>query len=261
MSRTVAVLQSNYLPWKGYFDIIHDVDLFIFYDDVQYTKNDWRNRNKVKVPGGTAWITVPVGQALDRRICDVQINDHRWQEKHWRTWRQYYGQTPHFDLCEDFLREIYVERRWRSLSELNQQLIVAIARNFLRITTQFADSRDFPVAGRRLDRLLGLLRAAGATRYVSGPAASGYIDPERFSAAGIELIFKSYDGYPEYPQRFPPFEHSVSILDVVCNMGLDSSFYVWGWRAAASVPVPTPLSVGRADASAPQTHRSRSDSG
>ena len=101
---TVAVLQSNYLPWKGYFDIIHDADLFIFYDDVQYTKNDWRNRNKVKVPGGSAWITVPVGPALDRRICDVQIPEHRWQQKHWKTLQQYYGPAPHFRSYDNFLR-------------------------------------------------------------------------------------------------------------------------------------------------------------
>ena len=230
MSRTVAVLQSNYLPWKGYFDIIRDADLFIFYDDVQFTKNDWRNRNKVKVPGGTAWITVPVGQALNRRICDVQISDHRWQSKHWKTCQQYYGRAPYFGLCEEFLREVYLERRWRSLSELNQHLIVTIARDFLHVTTEFLDSRQYAVTGRRLERLLEILRAAGATRYVSGPAAYGYIDPDRFAAAGIELVFKSYDGYPEYPQRFPPFEHSVSIVDVLCNTGPDSAFYVWGWR-------------------------------
>jgi len=232
MSRTVAVLQSNYLPWKGYFDLIHEVDLFIFYDDVQYTKNDWRNRNKVKVPGGAAWITVPVGQALDRRICDVELNDTHWQEKHWKTWRQYYAQAPYFTLFENFLREVYLERRWRSLSELNQYLIVAIARDFLGVTTQFADSRDFQLAGRRLDRLLALLLAAGATRYVSGPSGQDYIDPERFSTAGIELTFKSYDGYPEYPQRFPPFDHFVSIVDLLCNVGPDAPSYVWGWRAA-----------------------------
>jgi hypothetical protein len=235
MSRTVAVLQSNYLPWKGYFDIIHDVDLFIFYDDVQYTKNDWRNRNKIKVPGGTAWITVPVGQALDRRICDVELVDAHWQQKHWKTWQQYYGPAPCFDRCEDFLRQVYLERRWRSLSELNQHLTVTIARDFLGVTTQFADSRDFRLTGRRLDRLLELLRAAGATRYVSGPAAVDYIDAERFSAAGIELTFKSYDGYPEYPQRFPPFDHFVSILDLLCNVGPDAAAsYVWGWRTPSA---------------------------
>jgi len=238
MSCTVAVLQSNYLPWKGYFDIIHDADLFIFYDDVQYTKNDWRNRNKVKVNGGTAWITVPVGQSLGRRICDVEIRDDRWQLKHWKTWQQYYGRTPHFGLCESFLRETYLERRWMSLSDLNRHLIVEIARNFLGITAQFADSREFRLSGSRMGRLLSLLRAVGATRYVTGPAAAGYIESERLSEAGIDLVFKSYEGYPEYAQRFPPFEHSVSVLDLVCNTGPAAPFYVWGWRTATDIPKP-----------------------
>jgi hypothetical protein len=233
MSRSVAVLQSNYLPWKGYFDIIHDVDLFIFADDVQYTKNDWRNRNKIKVPDGTAWITVPVGQAIGRRICDVEIRDHHWQEKHWKTLRQHYAQTPHFGACEAFLRRVYLERRWNSLSELNQHLIVTIAREFLGVTTEFADSRSFPLDGKRLDRLLKLLSAAGATRYVSGPAAAAYVDPSRFASAGIELEFKSYAGYPEYAQRFPPFDHFVTILDLLCNVGPASAFHIWGWRASA----------------------------
>ena len=233
MSRTVAVVQSSYLPWKGYFDIIHDADLFVFYDDVQYTKNDWRNRNKVKVPGGTAWITVPVGQKINRRICDVEIASRRWQEKHWRTLSQYYGSTPHFARCEAFLRETYLKREWRTLSELNQHLITGIAQDFLGVTTRFADSRDFPLHGRRLDRLLELLRAVGATRYISGPTGSDYIEPDRFAAAGIELEFKSYDGYPEYPQQFPPFDHFVTILDLLCNAGPDSAYYIWGWRTHA----------------------------
>ena len=230
MARRVAVLQSNYLPWKGYFDIIHDADLFIFYDDVQYTKNDWRNRNKVKVPGGVAWLTVPVGQRISRRICDVEINDHRWQERHWKTLQQAYGPTPYFGTCEEFLRDVYLERRWRTLSELNQYLIVAIARDFLGMRTQFADSRDFSLMGRRLDRLLDILRAAEATHYVTGPAATAYISLDRFAAEGIDVEIKSYDGYPEYAQRFPPFDHYVTILDVLCNTGPQSAFHIWGWR-------------------------------
>lgn len=230
VGRTVAVLQSNYLPWKGYFDLIHDVDLFIFYDDAQYTKNDWRNRNKVKVPGGTSWITVPVGQRIDRRICDVEICDAHWQQSHWKTLQQCYGRAPCFSQYQEFLRGVYLERRWRTLSELNQHLITTIARNFLEVKTQFADSRDFHLGGHRLDRLLELLRAAGATRYLSGPSARSYIEPDRFAEAGIELEFKSYDGYPEYPQQFAPFDHFVTIVDLLCNMGPASPFYIWGWR-------------------------------
>jgi len=94
--KTVAILQSNYIPWKGYFDVINDVDLFIFYDDVQYTKNDWRNRNKVKTANGTGWLSIPVGADKNRLICEVILNDNRWQEKHWKTLCQLYGKASYF---------------------------------------------------------------------------------------------------------------------------------------------------------------------
>jgi hypothetical protein len=225
----VAVLQSNYIPWKGYFDIIHDVDVFVFYDDVQYTKNDWRNRNRIKTANGVQWLTIPTGSAIDRRICDVRLTDRRWPQVHWKTLRQAYSHAPHFARYEPFLRDVY-ERRWEKLSELNQYLIQSIARDFLSIGTRFADSRQFAIDGSKFDRLLNLLVAVGASVYVSGPSAREYIDPERFAQRKIELVYKSYNGYPEYSQRFPPFEHAVSILDLLFNVGPEAPRYVWGWR-------------------------------
>jgi len=226
----VVINQSAYLPWKGYFDLMRDADVFVFYDDAQFSSGSWRNRNKIKTDDGLKWLTVPVGPGHKRSIREMALADTAWQARHWKTLRQYLGRAPFFAQLEPLLRDAYGTRRWRTLSELNQHLIVTIARDFLGLTTQFADSRDFQLAGRRLDRLLELLHAAGATRYVSGPAARDYIDPQRFSAAGIELTFKSYDGYPEYPQRFPPFDHFVSILDLLCNVGPDAPSYIWGWR-------------------------------
>ena len=110
--KRVAVLQSNYLPWKGYFDIIHDVDLFIFYDDVQYTKNDWRNRNRIKTPAGPTWLTVPTGTDLHRLICEVRLPDPGWQLKHWKSLRQNYSRTPCFEKYEGFFARVYAEARW-----------------------------------------------------------------------------------------------------------------------------------------------------
>lgn len=234
MTRRVAVLQSNYIPWKGYFDIIHDVDLFVFYDDVQYTKNDWRNRNRIKTASGVQWLTIPTGSDIDRRICDVLLPDARWAEKHWKTLQQAYSPAPHFHRYEAFLRHIYLEERWESLSQLNQYLITAIAREQLGLTTRFEDSRSYAVEGAKFDRLLSLLTRARADVYVSGPSARDYIDANRVAECGIELVYKSYDGYPEYPQRFPPFEHAVSILDLLFNVGPDAPFYIWGWREQSS---------------------------
>jgi hypothetical protein len=226
----VAVIQSNYIPWKGYFDIIHDVDVFVFHDDLQYTKNDWRNRNRIKTSGGPAWLTIPVGTSEHRLICDVEIKDPSWQKKHWDKIKTNYARAPHLSAYSDFLKEIYVERTWTNLSDLNQELIVRIAREFLGITTQFRDSRGVKPEGAKQERLLDLLKKVGATSYVSGAAAKDYIEPHRFEEAKIELSWKDYSGYPEYPQLHPPFEHGISILDLLLMTGRDAPQYIWGWR-------------------------------
>lgn len=228
--KRVAVIQSNYIPWKGYFDVIHDVDLFIFYDDVQFTKNDWRNRNRIKTANGVAWLTIPVGARLDRLICDVELSDPTWQQKHWRSISQAYARAPHFRRYSGFFESVYLGRRWSRLSDLNAFVVTSIAREFLGIRTEFRDSREFGAQGSRLDRLIDLLGKAGAQAYVSGPAARDYIEDSAFAAAGIELIWKSYDGYPEYPQLHPPFEHAVSIIDLLFNVGPEAPDYIWGWR-------------------------------
>jgi hypothetical protein len=228
--KRVAVIQSNYIPWKGYFDIIHDVELFIFHDDLQYTKNDWRNRNKIKTPAGADWLTIPVGTSEHRLICEVEIKDAAWQKKHWSLLRTHYARAPHFARYTELLSDIYLGRQWRNLSELNQHLIKTISRDLLGITTEFQDSRDLRPEGTKQDRLLDLLAKAGADYYLSGPAAKDYIEADRFAAAGIELAWKSYAGYPEYPQLFPPFEHAVSILDLLLNVGPEAPHYIWGWR-------------------------------
>lgn len=228
----VAVLQSNYIPWKGYFDLIHEVDLFVFYDDVQYTKSDWRNRNRIKTANGLLWLSVPVGDSCRRQVDEVQIPDAGWQQRHWQTLLQNYGRCAHFERYRDYFESVYLGRRWTSLSELNQSLIEHISREFLGCSTRFARSSDYGSAGAKLDRLLDLLQRTGASHYLSGPAAKAYIKADRFAAAGIELAWMDYSGYPTYPQRFPPFEHAVSVLDLLFNAGPDAAELIWGWRAA-----------------------------
>ena len=228
--KKVAILQSNYIPWKGYFDIIHDVDLFVFYDDVQFTKFDWRNRNKIKTPNGLTWLTVPTGVNTDRLTCEVAITDMRWTNKHWKSIQQSYSRTPHFRLYKDFFEQVYLGTTWDNLSDLNQFLIEAISKDMLGIKTEFGDSRDYNSTGKKLDRLMDLIQKTGADVYVSGPSAKDYIDDKRFEEAGVQLIYKSYAGYPEYPQSYPPFEHGVTILDLLFHVGPDAPFYIWGWR-------------------------------
>lgn len=228
--KKVAVLQSNYLPWKGYFDIINDVDLFVFYDDVQFTKNDWRNRNKIKTQGGDSWLTVPTGTSLDRLVCEVELKDHRWQKKHWKSICQNYSKAQYFDAYRDFFENIFLHSHWDNLSDLNQYLIKEISSRFLGTRTEFADSRAFSAKGGKLDRLLNLLKQVQAGSYLSGPAAKSYLDESSFAAAGIELKYMSYEGYPEYFQFHPPFKHQVSIVDLLFHVGPNASDYIWGWR-------------------------------
>ena len=241
----VAINQSNYIPWKGYFDLIHDADVFVFLDDVQFTKNDWRNRNKVKTAQGPHWLSIPVGDDLHRRIAEVALPDPWWQRKHWRTLVQLYGRAPYFETYRGFFEDVYLKRRWENLSELNQYLTRAIATDFLGIRTRFMSSSEMPSPARKQERVLSVLRALGARVYISGPAGKPYIDPARFEREGIELVWKDYSGYPEYPQSYPPFEHAVSVLDLLFHAGPGSPYYIWGWRAAASQPVEAPIPACR----------------
>lgn len=230
MLKRVAVIQSNYIPWKGYFDIINDVDLFIFYDDVQYTKNDWRNRNKIKTPTGVQWLTIPTGASLNRRIFEVELVDKLWAVKHWKNLQQYYSKAPFFHYYRDFFEQVYLGTCWTNLSELNQFLIRRIATEYLGITTEFRDSREYSASGQQLERLICLLKKSGAEEYVSGPTARDYIDDNFFATEEIQLIYKDYSGYPEYPQVFAPFDHYVTILDLLFHVGPDAPYYIWGWR-------------------------------
>ncbi|MDH3998824.1 MAG: WbqC family protein [Desulfuromonadales bacterium] len=228
--KKVAVLQSNYIPWKGYFDIINGCDEFIFLDDVQYTKNDWRNRNKIKSSAGTEWLTIPIGASKGRLICEVTPASPVWARKHYSTLSQNYAKAPFFSQYREFLEHVYLERQWTNLSELNQFLIRYISTEFLGIDTNFKDSREFSLSGRKLDRLLDLLKKAGAEYYISGPAAKEYIDDQTFADAGIKLVYQDYSGYPEYKQIFPPFDHYVTVFDLLFHVGPDAPRYHRGWR-------------------------------
>ena len=229
--KTVVVLQSNYIPWKGYFDLINDGHEFIFYDEAQYTKNDWLNRNKIYASKGLEWLTIPCGYDLKRRICEVKMNPEiNWQKNHYEKLCAVYSKTPYFDKYRPFLEHVYLEKDWEFLSALNQFLIKHISYEILGIKTVFADSRDYESHGQKNEKLLSLLLSAGCRRYVSGPAAKVYLDEEAFCEQGIEVVWKDYSGYPEYKQQHEPFEHGVSILDLLFNIGSDAPYYIWGWR-------------------------------
>ncbi|KTD69637.1 MULTISPECIES: WbqC family protein [Legionella] len=222
--KKIAILQSNYIPWKGYFDMIASVDEFILYDDMQFTKNDWRNRNKIKTTNGVDWISVPVGQNINRRIRDVELREDGWQKKHWKTLEYNYRRAPKYQEISSFLEPFY-QKHYTHLSVLNRQLIEAIC-DYLGITTKITNSWDYTLIDGKTERLVDLCLQAGANEYLSGPAAFDYINAQLFADQGIKLSWFDYKGYPEYPQLWGEFTHEVSILDLLFNCGKDSVNYL-----------------------------------
>jgi WbqC-like protein len=229
--KRLAVLQSNYIPWKGYFDIIAAVDEFILYDDVQFTKNDWRNRNLVKTARGKKWITIPVGvRSLHQNINEVTVADRHWPVRHWGTISDNYRTAPYFSHYKDYFEKLFLETKDLYLSHVNYRFLFAIL-EILNVTTKVTRSTDYaPIKGRGTERVLNLCRAAGATHYLSGPTAKAYIKPERFAEVGIDLEYMDYAGYPEYPQLYPPFDHAVSIIDLILMCGPRAPYFIWDWR-------------------------------
>lgn len=224
MAKSIAIIQSNYIPWKGYFDMIAMVDEFMLLDTVQFTKNDWRNRNRLKTPAGPAWLTIPVktGGRFGQTIEETEVAGSDWADRHWAKWQDCYRATPHFDRYAPRLAALYAEARGMSrLSRINRHFIVHLCA-MLGINTLITSAADYAASGIKTDRVIGLCRAAGATCYLSGPAAQGYIEDEKFAAAGIELRYMDYSGYPEYPQPHGSFDHAVSVLDLIFCTGPDA---------------------------------------
>ena len=223
MNKKIAILQSNYIPWKGYFDIIASVDEFIFYDEMQYTSRDWRNRNKIKTANGLKWLSIPVNnkghQITGLKINEVKITDNSWVKSHWETIKLTYSKTPYFKEYKTLFEDLYLSCLDEEfLCNVNYKFITAI-NNLLGITTKLSFDKDYGIIEGKTERLLDLVKKAQGTEYLSGPAAKDYIQPEIFSNNKIKLSYMDYSNYPEYQQLYPPFEHGVTILDLLFNCG------------------------------------------
>jgi hypothetical protein len=233
--KRVAIVQSCYIPWKGYFDLINQVDEFILYDDRQYTRRDWRNRNRIKTPQGTQWLTIPVEVKgrYEQRIDETSISDPDWGDRHWKTLQHNYSGAPHFDDYAESLSSLYAGLDERRLSLLNRAFLDKIC-ELLGIETTLSWSTDYEAQGTKTDRLVSLCHASGATAYLSGPRAREYMDESLFVEAGIELEYMDYTGYPEYPQLHPPFEHEVTVLDLLFNTGHEAPRFMKSFAARKS---------------------------
>ena len=226
----VVILQPSYLPWRGYFHLIQQADVFVFYDDVQYDEHGWRNRNQIKTPQGVQWLSVPVythGVHTNAvQIKDIVIQKNKsWRSKHWRTLEQNYRRAPHFEQFAPMVAAFYQDD-YEHLADLTIATTTLLAQTLGLTKTRFLRSSQLPSEGTKTDRLISILQHLSATRYISGPSGANYIEPEKFTAAGIELEYMKYE-YPEYPQLYGPFADKLSVIDLLFNLGDFSGSYIW----------------------------------
>jgi hypothetical protein len=239
----VAILQPNYIPWKGYFDIINMVDIFVVYDDVQYTLRDWRNRNKIKTKSGLQWLTIPNDGTQKKIIKDVKIVwDDRWNVKHWKSIVTNYSKAQYFKEYKDYFEELYLNLKDQYLLEVNLKFIEAIVK-ILGIKTKIVCSSDLNYDRKltKTERLIAILKELSATSYLSGPSAKSYIDEILFKKENIELEWMDYSGYPEYPQLYPPFVHEVSIIDLILNTGPNAPNYMKSFKTGERNDLQNPI--------------------
>lgn len=226
--KKIAILQSNYIPWKGYFDIINLVDEFILYDDMQFTRRDWRNRNKIKTPDGLKWLTIPVVSKgkFDQKINETQVAGSKWCKSHWHAIALNYGKAPYFKEYAERIHRVYQACESETyLSRINFRFLKEIC-GILGISTTISWSSDYKLADGKTERLVGLIQSAGADAYLSGPAAKDYIVDACFEEAGIALEYMDYSGYREYPQLFGAYQPQVSVLDLIFNTGPQARKYM-----------------------------------
>lgn len=221
----VAILQSNYIPWKGYFDVIAKSDIFVIYDEVQYTKNDWRNRNLIKTKNGLQWITIAVKQeSSSQKICDTKVFKSNWWKKHIGTLQANYAKSKYFDEYKSRFFKLY-EQSYENLSEINVAFIKEICA-ILEIETIIVDSRSLNLKGNRQEKLVHACQQLKANIYISGPAAKSYIDKDYFMSHNINIEWMDYSSYEPYSQLYSPFEHGVSVLDLIFNEGPNAKKYL-----------------------------------
>jgi hypothetical protein len=224
-----VILQPSYIPWRGYFDLIHRAGVFVFYDDVQYDTRGWRNRNRVKTPRGPQWLTIPVNargaQTEHIPIDCIATAPQPWARKHLETLRLFYAAAPHFADYVPWLERVYADPP-PLLADFTISTTIDLAGMLGIDGTRFLRSSQLGIGGGKTERLVEICRAVGATEYLSGPSAKSYIEPERFAEAGIALEYIDYD-YPEYPQLYPPYDGQVTILDLLFMTGGGAPRYIW----------------------------------
>ncbi len=223
-----AIHQPQYLPWSGYIDKIRRADAFCFLDNVQYKKNEWQNRNRIKNVQGAQWLTVPALYEFGQKIRDIKINNKvKWGKKHFAALRTNYAKAPFFKEHSGFFEETF-SRQWESLADLNIHIIEYFIKVLEISDTKTVRASDLKnLSEDPTGRLIDICRTLGADTYLAGADGANYMDMETFDKNGIKVIFQQYV-HPEYPQLFGEFISHLSVLDVVFNMGPESPALIFG---------------------------------
>jgi len=225
--KKILITQSNYIPWKGYFDAINMADEMILFDDMQYTKRDWRNRNMIKTAQGPQWLSIPVevkGKYF-QKICDTVISDKDWAKNHWKSISLNYSKSDCFKEFKDEFEDLFLSFHETHLSKINFRFISSINK-ILGIKTKISWSSEYELLDGKTERLVSICKILGATEYLTGPAAKNYTDEKLFMRENIKITYLNYDHYPEYNQLYPPFTHAVSIIDLIFNEGKNAKHFM-----------------------------------
>ena len=219
-AKTVAIVQSSFIPWKGYFDLINSVDEFVFLDDVQFTKRDWRSRNYINSLNGRLLLTIPI-QVKGRRfqkIYDAEISGNEWREKHWKSIQNSYQKAPYYSDITEILKPIFFNEDLFLLHDFNKEIVKAVCK-YLGIKTKFHESCEIRASGVKSTKLIQICKELNAKKYLSGPSAASYIDVAAFQSSGVEIEYIDYSKYKKHPNIHREFFHNVSIIDTICHLG------------------------------------------
>ncbi|MFH2058575.1 MAG: WbqC family protein [Pseudomonadota bacterium] len=229
--KKVAIIQPAYIPWKGYFHIIHDVDIFVFLDDVQYVKRSWVTRNKIKTANQTIWLSVPVQKvkSFATTIMDVKIDtDAKWKKKHLQSIERNYAKAPYYSKYCDRIIELLFEKPYETIADLDIEATMMLSSLLNIKDTDFLKSSILNCGGTKSDKILNICKHLKADKYITGPLGLNYLEIDVFKKHGISIEVQNYK-YREYPQLHGKFDHYVSVIDMLFNLGPhEAGKYIWG---------------------------------
>jgi len=221
----VAIHQPNFLPWIGYFYKMYKSDIFVFLDNVQFSKNSYQNRVKIKTSQGAQWLTLPVFHKFGQLTKDVRINNNeKWKEKHLKTIELNYKKAPYFNQIYNLLVKVYTNNKWELMTDFNIELITAIC-NFLDIKTKTIRASSLNTSGSATELLIDIVKKVGGDIYLSGKGGMKYQDENRFKEENITLIYTNFK-HPVYPQLWGEFIEGLSIIDLLFNCGEESVYII-----------------------------------